>query len=81
MRLGPGELAPRVLAHEFGHLLGFDDAYLRGFEGELGGTYGAVFVEWVGLRDDLMGNPAGGSVTAPMLDRLFEAYGDPPAAD
>jgi len=81
VRLGPGELAPRVLAHEFGHLLGFDDAYLRGFEGEPGGTYGAVFVEWVGLRDDLMGNPGGGSVTAPMLDTLFEAYGDPPAAD
>jgi hypothetical protein len=83
--LGPGTLARRTLAHEFGHLLGFDDAYLRGYEGDPGGTYGAVFIEWVGLRDDLMGNPAGGAVTAEMIETLISAYGEasgePGAAD
>lgn len=73
--LGSGEIAPRVLAHEFGHLLGFDDAYLRGFEGDPHGAYGVVFVEWVGLFDDLMGNPGGGEVSRAMLERLLAAYG------
>jgi hypothetical protein len=79
--LGPGEISRRTLAHEFGHLLGFDDAYLRGYEGDPDGAFGAVLVEWVGLRDDLMGNPSGGAVSAEMIDALFEAYGDPAAAD
>jgi hypothetical protein len=74
--LGPSPTSGRTLAHEFGHLLGFDDAYLRGYEGDPAGTYGAVIVEWVGLRDDLMGNPLGGAVTAEMIDRLIAAYGD-----
>ena len=30
--LGPHELSPRVLAHEFGHILGFRDLYIRGYE-------------------------------------------------
>lgn len=74
--LGPSPISGRTLAHEFGHLLGFDDAYLRGYEGDPAGTYGAVIFEWVGLRDDLMGNPLGGAVTAAMIDRLITAYGD-----
>jgi hypothetical protein len=73
--LGGGEIAPRVLAHEFGHLLGFGDAYVRGFEGDPGSVYGAVLVEWVGLFDDLMGNPAGGEVSREMLEQLLSAYG------
>jgi len=73
--LGCCEIAPRVLAHEFGHLLGFDDAYLRGFEGDPDGAYGAVLVEWVGLFDDLMGHPAGGDVSRAMLEQLLSAYG------
>ena len=73
--LGCCEIAPRVLAHEFGHLLGFDDAYVRGFEGDPDSVYGAVLVEWVGLFDDLMGNPAGGEVSRAMLEQLLSAYG------
>jgi hypothetical protein len=30
--LGPHDLSPRVLAHEFGHILGFRDLYVRGYK-------------------------------------------------
>lgn len=73
--LGPSPIAPRTLAHEFGHLLGFDDGYLRGFEGDPGGPFGVVFVEWTGLRNDLMGNPRGGRVTPDMIEELISTYG------
>ena len=33
--LGPDPITRRVLAHEFGHLLGFSDAYLRSYQGDL----------------------------------------------
>jgi len=72
--LGSGPVAPRTLAHEFGHLLGFEDAYVRGFTGDPQGAFGAVLVEWVGIQDDLMGNPSGGRVTVEMIDRLIAAY-------
>lgn len=81
VRLGPSPLARRTLAHEFSHLLGFDDAYLRGYEGDPRGTFGVVLVEWVGLRDDLMGNPQGGAVTVKMIETLLDAYGDTPASE
>jgi hypothetical protein len=74
--LGPNPVTPRTLAHEFGHLLGFSDAYLRGWDGDPDGTYGVVLVEWTGLVDDLMGNPGAGEVSEAMLDRLLDAYGD-----
>jgi hypothetical protein len=74
--LGPNPVTPRTLAHEFGHLLGFSDAYLRGWDGDPDGTYGVVLVEWTGLVDDLMGNPGAGQVSEAMVDRLLEAYGE-----
>ncbi len=73
--LGPTPVTPRTLAHEFGHLLGFDDAYLRAVEGSPDGPFGVVLVEWTGLVDDLMGNPRGGVVTEDMVRRLLDAYG------
>ncbi len=57
---GPAPIRRNSLAHEFGHLLGFNDAYLRGFEGDPNDPYGVVLVEWGGLLDDLMGNSEGG---------------------
>jgi hypothetical protein len=68
-------LSRNTLAHEFAHLLGFDDTYVRGFDGETGGPFGVVLVEWTGLADDLMGWPAGGRVSERMIARLIEAYG------
>jgi hypothetical protein len=65
---------PRVLAHEFGHLLGFVDAYLRGYEGDPDGPFGVRVVEWTGLMDNLMGGPAAGRVTREMIEQLLAAY-------
>jgi hypothetical protein len=72
--LGPGPDTRRTLAHEFAHLLGFRDAYLRGYDGDPHGPYGAILVEWVGLSDDLMGDSEHGRVTEAMIRTLLEAY-------
>ena len=74
--LGPAPISRLTLAHEFGHLLGFNDAYLRGYEGELGGAFGVVLIEWRNLRDDLMGLSGSRAVSPEMVDRLLVAYGD-----
>ena len=76
--LGPSPITRRTLAHEFAHLIGFDDAYLRGYEGRPYAAFGVVLVEWTGLSDDLMGNSDGGRVTSEMIDRLVSAYGSGP---
>lgn len=84
---GPSPVSHRTLAHEFGHLLGLDDAYLRGYEGGVDDPFGVVLVEWTGLTDDLMGNPGEGRVSGEMVDRLIDAYlptghaGDAPLPD
>ncbi len=74
VQLGPEDSSPRSLAHEFGHLLGFVDAYIRGFEGDTEGPDGVVLVEWTGLRNDIMGAPDQGRVTGAMIDQLVNAY-------
>jgi len=72
--LGTDPVRPRELAHEFGHLLGFQDAYLRAFEGSPQDPYGVVLVEWDGLLDDLMGASREGQVDDRMIERLIAAY-------
>jgi len=72
--LGPNPVTARTLAHEFGHLLGFDDGYVRTYEGDPRGAFGAILVEWSGLSDDLMADEVGGQVTEAMVRRLIEAY-------
>ena len=66
----------RTLAHEFGHLLGFSDAYLRSYRGDPRDPYGVVLVEWTGLIDNLMGSPEVGRVTEGMIETLIDAYGE-----
>jgi hypothetical protein len=74
--LGPSPIARHALAHEFGHLLGFDDGYVRTFEGDPSNAFGVVLVEWTGLSDDLMADPDHGQVTDAMIRTLLDAYGD-----
>jgi hypothetical protein len=73
--LGPAPIVRHSLAHEFGHLLGFSDVYLRGFDGSVDAPFGALIVEWTGLADDLMGSPTVGRVTSEMIAKLVETYG------
>ena len=60
--LGPRDLAPRTLAHEFGHILGFDDAYLRGYRNL--GNDGYAIIELSPDRADIMAS-SGVGVTLP----------------
>ena len=75
--LGTDPTTGRTLAHEFGHFLGFSDAYVRGFDGQPGDPYGAILVEWTGMTDDLMGNSGAGRVSTEMIETLIKAYGRP----
>jgi hypothetical protein len=52
--LGPGKITPRTLAHELGHLLGFNDCYLRTLTGQ--GVFGLAVLEWDSpfYPDDIM---------------------------
>ncbi len=79
--LGTDPERRRTLAHEFGHLLGFEDAYLRGYTGDPDGVYGVEFVEWTGLTDDLMGDSDRGQVSEAMIATLITAYGEVPAVE
>ncbi|MCZ6709485.1 MAG: hypothetical protein O7B25_03900, partial [Gammaproteobacteria bacterium] len=74
--LGPNPTTRRTLGHEFGHLLGFSDAYLRAYQGDSRDPCGVVLVEWTGLIDNLMGSPGEGRVTDAMIESLIEAYGE-----
>jgi hypothetical protein len=76
--LDTSPVSRRTLAHEFGHLLGFSDAYIRGYDGEPDDPYGVVLVEWTGLTDDLMGSPGGGQVNEEMIEHLITAFGELP---
>jgi hypothetical protein len=62
MILGPRDLAPRTLAHEFGHILGFDDAYLRGYRNLADDGY--AIIELIPDRSDVMAS-SGVGVTLP----------------
>jgi hypothetical protein len=75
--LGTDPVSSHTLAHEFGHLLGFEDAYVRGYDGDPGDPFGVVLVEWSGLKDDLMGDPGGGQVSDEMIETLIRAYDAP----
>lgn len=67
LALAPHDVARRVFAHEFGHLLGFPDAYLRGYRDLV--AEGFQVLELVPDAADIMSSPGTGSVLA----RHFEA--------
>jgi tetratricopeptide (TPR) repeat protein len=69
--LGPHDVAPRTLAHEFGHVLGFPDAYLRGYK-DLGAD-GFQVEEFVPNFEDIMSSPGAGSVLARHFKALIAA--------
>lgn len=74
--LGPAPMTENTIAHEFAHLLGFSDAYLRGHEKKLCNPGGAVIVEWNGLSGDMMGHFEGGRVSVEQIRTLIRAYGN-----
>ena len=69
--LGPHDVAPRTLAHEFGHVLGYPDAYLRGYK-DLGAD-GFQVEELVPNFEDIMSSPGAGSVLARHFKALITA--------
>ncbi len=70
--LGPSPVSPRVLAHEFGHILGFRDRYVRGYRNL--GRNGFQVVEAVADPRDIMGGAIHGSVLSNHFSRLVEHY-------
>ena len=69
--LGPGDLAPRTLGHEFGHILGFNDGYIRGYS-DLGDK-GFEILELTAFFDDIMSAPREGHVQSTHFKLLMEA--------
>jgi len=67
---GPNDIAPRVLAHEFGHILGLPDTYVRGYR-DLGPD-GFEITELADLTD-IMGAPGAGPVLPRHFERLITA--------
>ena len=57
---GPAEIAPNVIAHEIGHLLGFGDGYFRGYR-DLGDDGFEIF-EFVPNSEEIMSAPGAGRV-------------------
>jgi hypothetical protein len=60
-----------VVAHEFGHILGFTDRYLRGARDLGRAGFGIIEIIPDGL--DLMAAPISGLVRASHFDTLIEA--------
>ncbi len=68
--LGPHPIAPQVLAHEFGHVLGFRDRYVRGYKNL--GEHGFQVMEVVADHDDIMAATAHGVVRRDHFLKLRE---------
>ena len=68
--LGPGDLSPKTLAHEFGHILGFNDGYIRGYT-DLG-EMGFEILELTAFFDDIMSAPREGRVQVTHFKLLME---------
>jgi hypothetical protein len=71
LALTPFDVTPRALAHEVGHLLGFPDAYLRGYR-DLG-PEGFRVLELIPDMTDIMAAPGVGAVDARHFRQLIAA--------
>jgi hypothetical protein len=69
--LAPGDLPARTLAHEFGHVLGFRDGYIRGYR-DLG-DHGFEIMELTSVFDDIMSAPREGHVQVAHFRLLMDA--------
>ncbi len=69
--LGPQPHRPRTLAHEFGHVLGFKDGYLRGYR-DLGAD-GYEILEIVPDPQNIMSSPGYGEVSRNHFKALLES--------
>jgi hypothetical protein len=69
--LAPGDLPSRTLAHEFGHVLGFRDGYIRGYR-DLG-DHGFEIMELTSVFDDIMSAPREGHVQVAHFRLLMDA--------
>ena len=69
--LGPGDISVRTLAHEFGHVLGFRDGYIRGYR-DLGDR-GFEILERTSAFDDIMSAPRRGRVLATHFRLIMDA--------
>lgn len=69
--LGPGDISGNVLAHEFGHILGFPDRYVRGSR-DLGDA-GLEILEIVPDFNDIMAAPGTGQVMPVHVRQLLDA--------
>lgn len=71
--LGPGEITVPTLAHEFGHVLGFADGYIRGYR-DLGED-GFEILELTSSFDDIMSAPREGRVLGSHFELVIAAAG------
>ncbi len=68
--MGPQEVSERVLAHEFGHIIGFIDGYFRGYRNR--GDEGYEVLEIVPDASDIMNNPNSGLVKKMHFEMILE---------
>jgi hypothetical protein len=72
INVGPHDIAPRTLAHEFGHILGFVDGYFRGYH-DLGRD-GFEVLEIITDPFDIMSTPGFGQVHRRHFERLLARW-------